>query len=229
VHVIKASNGEIVATLSEDDWVLALDFTPDSSALAVGSRDTVSIWDTESWERTHQFTGTGEVGTVKFVEGKKRLLVSASDGVFVWDMQERHRVWERTPDGLSEIVGQTSSATPDGTRLAAVLPAGDIHVLDVGTGSKICELRRRAARLLGLALSPRDPVGAGIYSDGVVAIWDLRTGEILVNFSVPERYHGKVRFAPDGAKLLTCGARWPKGSGVEMWSVSGDYSSVRNQ
>ena len=115
---------------------------------------------------------------MKFVGGEETPCCSASESTFLWDIENRQRIWERTLYGRANIEGQISSASADGTRLAGLLSSGDIGVLDVADGNMTCELKGRAAALCDISLSPSDPVAAGAYTDGVVAIWDLRTGDI---------------------------------------------------
>ena len=157
---------------------------------------------------------------MKFVAGKKRLLVSASEGTFLWDIEKGERIWERRLYDRLSVLGQISSASADETRLAALLSSGDIGILDVADGNMSCELKGRAGALTDLSLSPSDPIAAGAYTDGVVAIWDLRTGDIW-DLQVPISHERRVCFSPDGNHLLTCGIRGRSGNSFEMWSISG--------
>jgi WD40 repeat protein len=217
VHILETKTGETIKSLQEDAAQLfAVSFTSDSHTLATGDfGGTISIWDTTSWKRTSQLRGHNNVvGTVRFLPNSNLLISGGFDGVVLWNVDTEQQIWERR---FSSPLHKCT-VSHDGTRVAAVLPSGDVAVMNAD-GETICTLVGRAVTINHLAFSPNEPIMAGAYDDGIVAVWDLRTSELLTNLSVPAGNVQIVEFSPDGDRIVA--ATTGKGTtGLFIWRRS---------
>ncbi|HLJ96739.1 MAG TPA: protein kinase [Gemmataceae bacterium] len=212
---LEGEEGEEVRTLrGHTSGVRGVAFSPNGRRLAsVGDDGTVRVWDL-------QLALAGDTTPLKILPGhlagEGKNVVFSRDGRFLaagggWHHQNtgRLRVWDTTI--WTELYtnppeGSPVAVSPDGRYIAACF-FDTIEILDSRTGLKIHPLHGHSELILGIAFSP-DLAFARLASasrDSTVRIWDVRTGEEIVDPLVHTDFATSVAFSGDG-RLLASGS-----------------------
>ncbi|MFO0806123.1 MAG: tetratricopeptide repeat protein [Gemmataceae bacterium] len=173
---------------------------------------------------------TGEVSSVAFSPDRDggRLVTGSEDRtVRLWDL--------RTGTALIELKGHTgmvttASFTPDGTRIVCA-----------GYGERgkpgevfVCYARPAPLKLHGhtdmvasVVFSPDSSRVATASPDGMVKLWDTRTGALLHNVGgIRSRVPHSAAFSPDGTRLVTARDQgdatvWDVQTGTAVFDLKG--------
>jgi WD40 repeat protein len=213
VRVVRPATGEEVTVLrGHTNGVLSVAFGADGNSLVSSSQDaTVRLWDVGRGTLTATYLGyPSGVQAVAFSPDGKRIASGGQDGVVkIWDATRR-------PDVLPISVERNIDAlrfTPDGQAVVTAHRSGALRVHEAAAGSlsqhsacpcaseMLCPYHR-------LALSPdgRYLAAPGRADSRVVHLWEIATGEEvlqLAGHSVPVL---NVAFSADGRRLAT--AAW---------------------
>jgi WD40 repeat protein len=145
---------------------------------------------------------------------------------------------------LSEHAGRVMSVTfsPDGARLASISPQDSaVKIWDTQTGRHLQTINgfgnndpgTASGRLQSITFSPDGKRLAGAYPSFMVRVWDLATGQAVLDFrkdgagSVGAGYDGRrLAFSPDGRFLATASYSgavivWNAQSGEELRTLTG--------
>lgn len=117
---------------------------------------------------------------------------------------------------IDEHTGAVSAVAfnKDGTRLATQ-SADKVHVWDANTGHKLSE--KPHDRVIGVAFSPTDgSLLASCGYDGLVKVWDWKTGKEIPGFRGHTDLVWGAAFSPDGPHLATAS----KDRTVKVWNVT---------
>lgn len=144
-----------------DNLVWSVSFSPDGTLLAAGDSDeVVSVWSVASAERIADFTGHARGATDVIFLGDNATLV-ASDrrgGLHFWDLTYERSIGKILPAHDAAI--WRLAAHPDGQSFASSGDDGIVHVWDVLSTQRACELSdgalgpQRRAQYLGGAGAP---------------------------------------------------------------------------
>jgi WD40 repeat protein/DNA-binding CsgD family transcriptional regulator len=222
------TTGERVSEFSDhDNWIISMAFSPDGRTVVEGEG-------TVGAEILIRNFDTGEV--IETIEDQRN----------VWDIQ-----W--SPDGASfyvfsevglvrrdaitgEIIqeydvaygGSRILVTSDGERLIAAGFDSSTRILDTETGAVLRTLDASD----DIALSPDETILATYsWSDGVVTLWDMKTGQRIQRYSafMPET-NAVIAFSHDGRQLISAGDRqlivWDVATSVNdfaMWATENRY------
>ncbi len=208
------------------DAVIALDQRRAAGASFLGSETDVLTWAEDGevvrltrGETDHlQLAGpTGQLRTVLFADGGKRLRVATQHGeILEWNLATRELA-RRIPveDAFIAALAQTR----DGTLLVAGSSSGRLHLLEAAAG--VVEWSSDPvgpdAEIWWLDLSPDDRQVVAGCSDGTLRLLDLKERRWLDTPipALPRAVEG-VCFSPDGATLGTCG----NDGGVALWRTA---------
>ncbi len=202
-----------VVELDLDMAVRALDFSPDGDLLAIGHRDgRVRIWDPLTKQVLAVMEGhTNGVSLLEYApDGGTIASAAVGDDLFLWDLEhgiplitlyrDSHynvQVIEFSPDGRLLTFGAdpVHLSRFDRQQFKFLEPLRSKNFPDEGTTSAI-------------AISPDSSLiaaGADKYYDhysGQIQIWDLTSGERLVELPIRPEAVVYLEFTPDGNVLI---------------------------
>jgi WD40 repeat protein/transcriptional regulator with XRE-family HTH domain len=159
-----------------------------------------------------------------------QFVTAAADGfVKTWDM--------KTGEQLLRFEGFFAAYSPDGKRLAIVLPNRTVKMIDPVTGKDI-PLVGQVDASFGIAFSRDGSRLATTAAENTPKIWDARTGRELAAFPGHADFISSAVFNATGTQLLTASddrtARvWDTATGEQLfslsdhpgWVVGAEYSS----
>jgi WD40 repeat protein/basic membrane lipoprotein Med (substrate-binding protein (PBP1-ABC) superfamily) len=149
-------------------------------------------------------------------DGRQFVTAAADGSAKTWDVV--------TGEQLLRLEGFYAAYSPDGKRLAVVLPNGIVNMIDPSTGKEI-QFPGQIDADFSVALSPDGLRLATVAPNNTPKTWDVTTGRELVAFSGHTDFISTVVFNPDGTRLLTASddgtARlWDTTTGEQLLSLS---------
>jgi WD40 repeat protein len=192
--------------------------SPNGKRLAAPWKDgSVSVWDTTTGRLTARLRDGAAKGPhwPAFTADGKELVTQSDNRLYHWDLAAG-KLRKTVTIPLPPRHGMIRS--PDGQTLA-VSPWGlpretPVALWDAAAGKERLRLQGElaAAGQGGVAFSADGKV---LATDGThpregqdrttVALWDVKTGQLLRRLRLPTRYINSLRFSPDGRTLLTTG------------------------
>jgi WD40 repeat protein/serine/threonine protein kinase len=202
-------------------------FSPDNEFLAasgVGENEGVRIWDSASGQLVHNLrAATPLTGGLAFTPTGDRLAASIGAQVTLWEVGSGREVESfGVGNGRAGVV----CISPDGRWLAAgVHEAGQpttVILWDLETRRQSFSLRGLTEGVTCLAFSPDSQrlvagtggFGAGVEKPSVVRVWELRTGQTVLELPAGYRTVRAVVFSPNGKCLASAG------DAVRFWDAS---------
>lgn len=213
LHFTTDSSGEIGTPVSAgDSGISHLATTADGKWLVAGIRlkNKVQLWDAERRKLVHTFDAGGWVHGVSISPDGKLLAAASWDGsAKVWNRESRELVRELGDFGRVHRV----QFSPDGTLLAiSASPSGKTELYDTATWEKRSEFKNDYA-VGQMAFSSDGQLiatgGCGVLSKEAwktwVRVWDVASGEMLMEFKEPQNAVSAVAFSPDARYLIAVG------------------------
>ena len=249
VRIWDSESGELLLTIpAHEGVVMEAAFSPDGLRLvtAGGKDNTAKVWDSTSGEELAVLDGHGEgsVGGIFFgvlsaafsPDGQYIATGGVDGGVQLWDAATYQPV--RTLVVHPDRPGVTRIAfSPDGRLLAAStanlgeVDAGAVAVLKVwetATGELVQDITGLpdSERLWSVAFSPDGSRLAVSGGGGIAQVWDVASGEQLLQLDTPEITISRLIFSPDGRQLAAAGADgiarlWDADSGELLLRLAG--------
>ena len=217
--------------VSEDsNHVFALEFSPDGTRLASGSKDkTVRLWDTDTGDelatlRKH----TGWTNVLAFSPNGKRLASGSTDKrVHLWDTGTGELITTLTGH-LNSIAALSFS--PDGKTLASGSADGAIRFWNTETGDLLpINITEHTEWVKTVSFIKDSSTLASVAFNGVITFWDLRTSQKTdLQVTGHRDLLPTLAFSPDGTKLASVGAKatifFESGSGTSLatWVANPD-------
>ncbi len=252
-----AESGEILQVLTgHTDVVNTVAFSPDGQVLATAGADrSVILWDVALGMKLRTLTGhvDDRPGTIPLFRGvvaadfspqcldpagapaeQCPLATVGMDGqLIVWDALTGQRLFD-----LQDAIGGLKSVafSPDG-KLLAIGSTGDptdtrgaASVLEVASGEILSSMPGHGGWVWDLAFSPDGKRLATVDFRGVGRIWDVSTGEPLVELTGPPSGFS-VAFCSKGTRLATGSGNgtitlWDAESGLPLLSLGGHTDPV---
>ncbi|MCI0641723.1 MAG: WD40 repeat domain-containing protein [Gemmataceae bacterium] len=228
VQIIDPKASKVIRRLREGghrDGVHCVDFSPDGKLIASGDRDGhVLLWDARDGKQLREFETHERNWCLKFRPKSNELGGGGFKGVAIWDVSSGKIVRRLGDDFFQKI-----AFAPDGELLAASAPRIGVSVWSLADNKLLRVLPGKELRIEDLCFSPDGQALATCGSDGLVHLWNPRTGETVRSFESeiqkktkrPRRLE-RLAFFPDGSKIiaeddigvLTC---WETATGRELF------------
>ncbi|GEM_PF-3080366 len=193
--------------------VLGVDFNADASrVVTAGSDGSARVWNTSTGEELLVMRGhTSDVLDAAFSpDGRRIVTAGADDTVRVWDA--------RTGEQIAQLEGETQLVqrvmySPDGSLIVSVGQNQVVNVWNAETLQPVGYSPLTATvPLFASAFSPDGSLiaaGGGRTSsgsnEGIVYLWDTRTGEQLAAQTLHSNIVFSLAFSPDGGTLHSVG------------------------
>ena len=213
-----------IATLSgHTSTVEAVAFSPDSTILASGSRDsTVRFWDAGTLTHIATLQENSRVRAVAFSPSGRTLAAGMTEGIVrLWDVATQTHT--ATLEG--DLLVHSVAFSPDGKTLAVGLEEGTVKLWDLETETS-ASFTWNVRHVRSVQFSPdgsRLAAGLGAGYSGressedhaTIKLLSLETESEIATFSGHTEYVTAVAFSPDGA-FLSSGAA---DGTVRLWDV----------
>ncbi|MCE7983699.1 MAG: hypothetical protein DYG89_21195 [Caldilinea sp. CFX5] len=205
---------------------VAVDFSLDGKSAVVASLDsTASVWQVSSGNLL-----AGQPGTVQSLAlspDEQTLFAASGNGtVRAWDAGQRRLLWERTiqPSPLIKL----SKLAPDASLLATSNVSGTLALWSIEPAHLQRELRPgHQAEITALAFTTQGDKLASADDDGIIYLWDAKSGQRSEPLLGHERRIHALAFSPDGKLLASssCGNEVPVcfADVVRIWEVATGY------
>ena len=208
-----------------NNHVLVLEFSPDGTKLASGSKDkTVRLWNTDTGDelailRKH----TGWTNVLAFSPNGKRLASGSTDKrVHLWDTDTGELITTLTGH-LNSIAALSFS--PDGRTFASGSTDGTIRFWNTETGDLLpLNITEHTAWVKAVSFIKDSSTLASVAFNGVITFWDLRTFQKTdLQVTGHRDLLPTLALSPDGTKLASVGAKATmffkagQGSAISTW------------
>ncbi|KAF9932380.1 hypothetical protein BGZ67_004765, partial [Mortierella alpina] len=213
------------AYLEEIHSVLLCAYSQDGKTLALGlSNNTISLYDTATWEKTCELTGhTSRVTSVVFSPTDQQLASGSNDWtVRLWDIQ--------TGASGAILSGHTSWVTSvvfsrSGKQIASGSSDKTVRLWDAQTGAPRAILCGHTFRVTRVVFSPNGQQLASGSLDNTVRLWDTQTGGLGAVLCGHTKGVTSVVFSPSGKQI----ASGSEDNTVRLWDTqSGAPGAILN-
>ena len=159
-------------------FILRFAFSPDAKILAVGSMETIYLFDAASGKSLHSLVGqTKWVYDIAFSpDGKTLASGNENKTITLWDVA--------SGQPLHSLKGHTGSYTklafsPDGKTLASGSGDNTVKLWDVNSGQLLLSLEAHTKGVASIAFSPDGKTLASISWDNTMKLWDFTSGQLF--------------------------------------------------
>ncbi len=214
-RVWNAATGEELFQLAgHPGWVWTAAFSPNGRRIVTISENQAVIWDAATGEKLFTLNGMNALYAAAFSPDRTRLATGGLDRkVKIWDAASGSE--------LFTLAGHTGAVfslafSPDGTRLATGSDDGTVRIWDLTPGREVFTLFKGSITQIGFSSDGARLAG---NENGVAAIWDAVSGEMIRTFTNQGRLNSAVSLSPDGTILATA----DDDSSVTLWdAISGE-------
>jgi WD40 repeat protein len=196
-----------------------LAFSYGGKCLGVLGPDSVSIYDTGTWQQIASFDGISalgmHVGGLAF-SNRGDWLVAGDDGGWLYQLSVPDlrllRKWRAHPERVTSV-----AIAPDGTLIASATGYvdGRIRLWSAETGGSVGVLEGHRAWVSSLAFSPDGALLASASADQNIRVWDVARHSVAGDLRGHFAEVWGLMFTPDGNQLVSSG----KDGSIKVWRV----------
>lgn len=190
-------------TIKTGEEVNALAFNPANTLLAIGADSSdITIWNVNNGAKISTLKSGDDVTALAYSPNGKLLATSGKEkNVRLWDMSGKGtaRVLEGHRDDVRALV-----FTKDGSQLVTGSDDKSIIVWNAATGAVQKKLEGHEDEVAALAVTSdgsRLISAESRRSNGIVIVWDLKSGKILKRFKTGHKIE-RFAMAPNGGSIL---------------------------
>jgi WD40 repeat protein len=200
------------AIKAHSDYIYSLDFSPDGTVLATGSKDkTTKLWSTETWQmHGNPISCDGQVNCVRYSPSGE-LAMATYMHIEIWNPRTMECIAK-----LEVILSNSLVWMPDGTRLLS----GDyfhIREWDTSTWQQIRDWTGHTSHINAIAINSTGTLVAAAWSDKHVRLWRRSDRQIIAMFKHSHRLLC-VAFSTDSKHILSGG----HDNKISEWAVPDD-------
>jgi WD40 repeat protein len=207
------ADGKIISRLSGHTTAMHdATYSPDGKMMATGSEDNIiRIWKVKDGKMMFELKGhTDFITSLHFSpDGKKLLSSSADNTAKIWDLSTR-KITTDLNKHTNMIV--TANFSNDGKRVVTASWDFTTKLWDAYTGELLKEFKEDKPDSIDLPF--RHAIESAAFSmdgskivtgslDGLVRIWDIESGHLILKFNSNSYNVNDVCYSPDGKKILT--------------------------
>jgi len=190
-----------IARLSHDDYVNAIDFSPDGRHLATASNDkTARVWDVISGHEVSRVKHDAFVRATRFSPNGELMATASEDGTA--------RIWEvASGDEIARFNHKYKlrdlAFSPDGKRLATTSWGHEVVIWQVASGHEVGRVEHDPKSWVNaVAFSSDGKHLATAGSDKSAVIWEVSSGHEIFRLNHEESVQS-IKFSPNGKYLAT--------------------------
>jgi WD40 repeat protein len=236
---LTGSEGMESMSIDLNEEAMNVAFSPDGSALAVGSWTSVRLLDAQKGALLRTYAEHAAVAGAVFRPDGRELAAcfEGLDGtsiVKVWDVASGA---EAIPPIRETSLHFTVAFDPEGRYLIKEGPGHTVKVWDARTGGAVGEIGRHETMIWAMTFSPDGRRLATVSRDGTIRVWawdparlrDMQQPELTL--SAPAGRWVAVAFSPDGRRLAAAGEGhtvkvWEAKTGEELQTLRGHTGDV---
>ena len=201
---------ELKSTMQLDglsNWASSVAFSPDGKTLAVGSHDSVQLWNIGNKQATGVWkTGSGYVKSLAFLPGGKQLVVGGYQTASVWDVVSGSKVRD-FPKHRGFVT--SLAVSPDGKLLATGSDDEAARLIRIEDGAllKTFEHDRDPVQCVAFSADGKQLATAAgdetrVTRPGIAKLWDIESGKLIRDFEGMTKAATSVAFAEKGTRLI---------------------------
>lgn len=213
VFIWSVDSYDLLTTISphHPTWINSLNFSPDGTQLASGSKDDiVRVW---APSVTAPHAHIAKVICVVFSADGELIATRSRDSTII--------IWEaRTGKLVRKLEGHTSHVktvafSPDRQRLVSVGDGRLVRVWNIKTGELMQSLSGHTKAIWTLALSRDGEMAATGSKDKTIRLWEMTAGNLEHIRTLKARFYiSTLAFSPDRQRLVSGGS-----GGISVWDV----------
>jgi WD40 repeat protein len=192
-----------LATLSHDDRVEAVTFSPNGQQVATTSEDgPARLWEASSGKLIATLRHDREVTAVTFSpDGQQVATASRDDTARLWETSNGKLIATLSHDDLVTAV----TFSPNGQQVATASWDHTVRLWEASNGELIATLSH-GDRVEAVTFSPNGQQVATASRDGTARVWKASNGELIATLSHDDSVEA-VTFSPNGQQVATTSRR----------------------
>jgi WD40 repeat protein len=199
-EVVDKTQPDVV--LREIPHAAALAYSPDSRCLAVGTSDSILLWDVRGTvEMARLENRSGDISRLAFSPDGTRLASAGRDWpILIWTVSGQ-RV-ELALNGHTASVNSLAYSG-DGKTLISASDDGSVRLWNTGSGQAIASLTGHTGPVLSASLSPDAKLAASGGADRTIRFWSVERQQSLATLTGSQGPVVALSFSPNGRFLVS--------------------------
>lgn len=188
---------------TETEGIKHLAFSPDARLLiALGNRGTVSLWNTENWERRHLTLHNPNLANWIGFTAEGLIALASGGQIQIIEPQTGER--QKTLGSESDPPITACVCLPDERTLITAGPTANLMIWDYQAGISTTFGTDHAAAITALALHPQGKLIASADRAGTVKLWNLASRSEIGTLESNGKMISALAFSSDG-EILAAG------------------------